>query len=225
MNETIAFCIDLVLHLDRHLAHLSASLGSWMYLILFTVIFCETGLVVTPFLPGDSLLFAVGTLVAIPGSDLSFPLMFVLLNIAAVAGDAVNYGIGRVVGPRVFRFEDSFFWNREHLQRAQQFYEKHGGKAIFLARFVPIIRTFAPFVAGVGQMNYFRFWVFNVSGGICWVGSFLGLGYLFGNTPFVKRNLSLMLPAIIVLSVLPIAFEWYRARRTAAAAAAPNAEN
>lgn len=225
MKSTITFLIDLILHLDRHLAELSSSLGSWMYVILFAVIFCETGLIVTPFLPGDSLLFAVGALVALPESHLNLGLMFTLLTIAAVIGDAVNYSAGRAIGPRVFHSEKSRLLNRKHLLRAQQFYEKHGGKAVFLARFLPIFRTFAPFVAGVGRMSYPRFWIFNVSGAICWVGLFLTGGYVFGNVPIVKRNFHLVILGIVFVSVIPVAVEWYRARKADAAdanAAEPN---
>jgi membrane-associated protein len=207
----------MVLHLDRYLADLSNSLGGWMYAILFAVVFCETGLIVTPFLPGDSLLFAVGALVAIPETQLSFPLMFILLLIAAILGDAVNYSIGRKLGPKVFSSETSRLLNRQHLDKAQAFYNKYGGKAIFLARFLPIVRTFAPFVAGIGKMNYARFWMFNVTGAICWVGIFLTAGYYFGNIPSVKKNFSLVILGIIVVSVLPVLYEWYKARKESAA--------
>lgn len=213
MRETIVWLIDLVLHLDRHLADLSASLGNWLYVILFAVVFCETGLILTPFLPGDSLLFAVGTLVANENSQLNLGLIFVLLTVAAIFGDAVNYAIGRTLGPKVFHSDKSRLLNRNHLLKAQAFYVRHGGKAIFLARFLPIIRTFAPFVAGAGRMNINRFWMFNVSGGICWVGLFLFGGYLFGNFPIVKKNFPLVILGIIVVSVLPVIYEWYRARK------------
>lgn len=215
VKESLAYLIHLILHLDEELSALSNSLGGWLYVILFAVVFCETGLIVTPFLPGDSLLFAVGALVALPETGLSLPLMFVLLTIAAIMGDAVNYRIGRMIGPRIFRSEKSRLLNKDHLLKAQRFYERHGGKAIFLARFVPIIRTFAPFVAGAGKMNYFRFWMFNVSGAIVWVGLFLTGGYLFGNLPIVKKYFSLVMLGIIFVSVLPIAFEWYRDRKQA----------
>ena len=215
MKESLAYLIDIVLHLDKHLSTLSSSLGSWLYVILFAVVFCETGLIVTPFLPGDSLLFAVGALVALPETGLSLPLMFVLLTVAAILGDAVNYRAGRMIGPKIFRSEKSWLLNQDHLLKAQRFYEKHGGKAIFLARFVPIVRTFAPFVAGAGRMNYFRFWMFNVSGAIIWVGVFLVGGYLFGNLKIVKKYFSLVMLGIIFVSVLPIAFEWWRDRKQA----------
>ena len=222
MKESLAYLIDLVLHLDKHLSTLSTSLGSWLYVILFAVVFCETGLIVTPFLPGDSLLFAVGALVALPEAGLSLPLMFVLLTVAAILGDAVNYRVGRMIGPKIFRSEKSLLLNKNYLLKAQRFYEKHGGKAIFLARFVPIVRTFAPFVAGAGKMNYFRFWMFNVSGAIIWVGMFLVGGYLFGNLAIVKRYFSLVMLGIIVVSVLPIAFEWWRDRKQTKTANASN---
>jgi membrane-associated protein len=209
--DQVKFLIDVVLHLDRHLADLSNTMGGWMYAVLFAVVFCETGLIVTPFLPGDSLLFAVGALVAIPEAHLSLPLMFVLLLVAAIAGDALNYSIGRRLGPTVFRSETNWLLNQSHLLKAQRFYERHGGKAIFLARFLPIVRTFAPFVAGIGRMNYSRFWMFNVSGAICWVGLFLLCGYFFGNVPIVKRNFSLVILGIIIVSVVPVVFEWYKA--------------
>ena len=215
VKESLSYLIDLVLHLDKHLEAMSKSLGGWLYVILFAVVFCETGLIVTPFLPGDSLLFAVGALVALPETGLSLPLMFVLLTVAAIMGDAVNYRIGRMMGPKIFHSEKSRLLNKEHLLKAQRFYERHGGKAIFLARFVPIIRTFAPFVAGAGKMNYFRFWMFNVSGAIIWVGLFLVGGYVFGNLPIVKKYFSLVMLGIIFVSVLPIAFEWWRDRKQA----------
>ena len=213
MKDSLAYVIDLILHLDKHLSALSNALGNWMYIVLFAVVFCETGLIVTPFLPGDSLLFAVGALIALPDAGLSFPLMFVLLTIAAVLGDAVNYRVGKAIGPRVFRSEKSRLLNKDHLLKAQRFYEKHGGKAIFLARFVPIVRTFAPFVAGAGNMNYARFWMFNISGAITWVGLCLTAGYIFGNMEIVKKNFSLVMLGIIFLSIVPIAIEWWRDRR------------
>ena len=211
--KALTYVIDLILHLDKHLSALSTSLGHWMYVVLFAVVFCETGLIVTPFLPGDSLLFAVGALIALPDAGLSFPLMFVLLTVAAVLGDAVNYRVGKTIGPKVFSSEKSRLLNKDHLLKAQRFYEKHGGKAIFLARFVPIVRTFAPFVAGAGNMNYARFWMFNISGAITWVGLCLTAGYIFGNMTIVKENFSLVMLGIIVLSIVPIAIEWWRDRK------------
>jgi membrane-associated protein len=215
MKETILYLIDVVLHLDRHLAQLSSSMGNWIYVVLFIIIFAETGLIVTPFLPGDSLLFAIGALIAVPDAGLSFPLMFALLLAAAIFGDAVNYSAGRLIGPKVFKSETSRLVNKEHLVRAQKFYEKYGGKAVFLARFAPIIRTFAPFVAGIGKMNYSKFWFYNISGAICWVGSFLIAGYYFGSLPFVKKYFQLVIVGIVFVSLLPIVYEWYKARREA----------
>jgi membrane-associated protein len=204
---------DVMTHLDRHLAGWAASMGGWLYLVLFLVIFCETGLVVTPFLPGDSLLFAVGALTALDGSPLKIAVIIPMLIIAAVLGDAVNYSIGRRIGPRVFVREDSILLNRKHLLRTQAFYEKYGGKTIIIARFVPIVRTFAPFVAGVGQMVYRRFFMFNVVGAIAWVVLFIPAGYLFGNLPFVQKQFHYVILAIIVLSVLPAVFEIWRERK------------
>jgi membrane-associated protein len=219
MKETLLYVVDVVLHLDKYLAQLSASLGNWTYAILFLIVFAETGLVITPFLPGDSLLFAVGALIALPNSELSFPVMFFLLLVAAILGDAVNYAAGRAIGPKVFRSQTSRLLNKEHLVRAQRFYEKYGGKAVFLARFAPIIRTFAPFVAGVGKMNYHKFWIYNVSGAICWVGSFLVAGYFFGSRPFVQKYFHLVIVGIVVVSLLPVVYEWYMARKEAKAVA------
>jgi membrane-associated protein len=210
--------IDIFLHLDRHLNDWAAGMGGWLYGLLFAVIFAETGLVVTPFLPGDSLLFAVGALAATDGSPLSLGLVCVLLCIAAIAGDAVNYAAGFKIGPRVFHSETSRLLNRRHLFRAQAFYEKYGGKTIVIARFVPIIRTFAPFVAGIGQMTYPRFALFNVAGGVAWVLLFTIGGYSFGNQEFVKRNFQYVILAIIVISLLPIVIEYLRARRLARSA-------
>jgi membrane-associated protein len=206
--------VEIFLHLDKHLNQWAGDLGGGLYGLLFAIVFCETGLVVTPFLPGDSLLFAVGALCAIDGSPISLPLIVVLLFAAAVIGDAVNYAIGRRLGPAVFKSEGSFLLNKKHLLRTQAFYEKHGGKTIVLARFMPIIRTFAPFVAGIGQMRYARFFTFNVAGAGAWVASFTLLGYFFGNVPAVKQNFTLVILAIIVLSVLPGVIEFLRARRT-----------
>jgi membrane-associated protein len=183
-----------------------------LYAVLFLIVFAETGLVVTPFLPGDSLLFALGALGA-RGIGINLPLVTVLLIVAAVLGDAVNYWIGYKLGPAVFKREDSKLLNKKHLVKAQEFYEKYGGKTIILARFVPVVRTFAPFVAGVGRMNFFRFWTYNVIGGIAWVLICVGAGRLFGNIPFVKKNFELVIVAIVVISVLPMAIEFWNARR------------
>jgi membrane-associated protein len=217
----MAEIIDVFLHLDVHLNEWAGALGPWLYVVLFLIVFCETGLVVTPFLPGDSLLFAVGALLSVPGTPLSLSTMVVLLCVAAILGDAVNYTIGYRVGPRVFTSETSWLLNKEHLVRTQKFYDKYGGKTIVLARFMPIVRTFAPFVAGIGQMNYSRFAMFNVSGGILWVCSFLFAGYFFGAVPVVKRNFHLVIVAIVIISVLPPIFEFLRARREGRQAAAP----
>ncbi len=212
--------LDVVLHLDAHLNQWAADLGPWTYVLLFAIVFCETGLVVTPFLPGDSLLFAVGALAATEGSPIEVVQVSLLLIVAAVVGDALNYSIGKVLGPRVFARESSRFLNKEHLARTQRFYEKHGGKTIIIARFVPIVRTFAPFVAGIGRMQYRRFALFNVTGGVAWVLGFVGAGYAFGNLPVVKTNFHYVILGIIVLSIVPGVIEWLRARAEAKRAAA-----
>ena len=218
--EFLQDVIDIFLHLDLHLNAWAGMLGPWLYLVLFLIIFCETGLVVTPFLPGDSLLFAVGALASVDGSSIRLPLLSVLLFGAAVAGDAVNYAIGSRIGPRVFSHSDSRLFNREHLIRTQRFYEKYGGKTIVLARFIPIIRTFAPFVAGIGTMAYSRFALFNVTGGALWVLSFVLGGFFFGNVPVVKQNFHYVIVAIIVISVMPPILEYLRARREGGAVTA-----
>jgi membrane-associated protein len=215
--DWIATLIDVVLHLDRHLSAVIETYGVWTYAILFLIIFCETGLVVTPFLPGDSLLFAVGAFAATGALDLA--LVIVLLGIAAIAGDSVNYAIGARVGPRVFRQEGVRFLNREYLDRTHQFYERHGAKTIVIARFVPIIRTFAPFVAGIGRMTYSRFLAYNIAGGVFWIASLTLAGYAFGNIPLVRRHFTLVILAIIVISVLPGVVEVLRQRAAARAAA------
>ncbi len=202
--------IDFFLHLDKHLAELIAQYGTWTYGILFLIVFCETGLVVTPLLPGDSLLFAAGTFAAL-GALHPF-ILFILLSAAAILGDTVNYWIGARIGPRAFSGKVPFL-NQTHLRKTEAFYEKHGGKTIVIARFVPIIRTFAPFVAGIGTMNYPRFLAYNVIGAVVWVGLFVYGGYLFGNIPVVRQNFTLVIVAIILVSVVPIAVEWVRARR------------
>ena len=204
--------IDLFLHLDQHLGQLISQYGTWTHLILFLIVFCETGLVVTPFLPGDSLLFAAGALAANENSGLNVVLLFILLALAAIIGDTVNYGIGHAIGPRAFQGNIRFL-KKEYLDRTHQFYEKHGGKAIVIARFIPIIRTFAPFVAGIGSMTYGKFIVYNIGGGIAWTAFFIFFGYIFGNLPIVKDNFSLVVIAIIVLSLLPPVFEYIQSRR------------
>jgi membrane-associated protein len=201
---------DLIVHLDRHLAVLLQQYGAWVYLLLFAIIFCETGLVVTPFLPGDSLLFIAGALAA--GGGIDVHVLALVLVAAAVLGNTVNYSVGRFIGPKVFQWEDSRFFNKRALERAHAFYEKHGGKTIIITRFVPILRTFAPFVAGIARMTYLNFTVYNVAGALAWVLLLLYAGYWFGNVPFVKQNLTWVILGIIVLSVTPLAFEYVRQR-------------
>ena len=201
---------DLLFHLDRHLAVLLQQHGAWVYLLLFVIIFCETGLVVTPFLPGDSLLFIAGALAA--GGAIDVHLLALLLVAAAVLGNTVNYSIGRYIGPKVFHWEESRFFNRRALDRAHAFYDKHGGKTIVITRFVPILRTFAPFVAGIARMTYLSFTAYNLAGALAWVLSLLYAGYWFGNVPFVNHNLTWVILGIVVLSVTPLAFEYVRQR-------------
>ena len=201
---------DLLVHLDRHLETLLQQHGAWVYLLLFAIIFCETGLIVTPFLPGDSLLFIAGALAA--GGGIDVHLLALLLVAAAVLGNTVNYSIGRFIGPKVFHWEESRFFNRRALDRAHAFYEKHGGKTIVITRFVPILRTFAPFVAGIARMTYLNFTAYNLAGALAWVLSLLYAGYWFGNVPFVKQNLTWVILGIVVLSVTPLAFEYVRQR-------------
>lgn len=215
--EFIGTLIDFVLHLDVHLNALITTYQLWTYLILFLVIFCETGLVVTPFLPGDSLLFAAGALSATPGSPLQPHWLFLVLTVAAIIGDTVNYWIGHAVGPKIFSQKKVRFLKKEHLEKTHAFYERYGGITIILARFIPIIRTFAPFVAGIGRMTYWRFISFNVIGGIAWVAIFIFGGYFFGNLPFVRRNFTVVIVAIILISVIPAVFEYLRHRRKSAA--------
>ncbi len=208
MTELIVWAIDFVLHLDRHLDVVIRSYGVWTYFLLFTIVFCETGLVVTPILPGDSLLFAVGTFAALGSLDLWW--VMVSLSVAAIAGDTVNYWIGYLVGPKVFTRKRSRFLKQEYLRRTHQFYEKYGGKTIIIARFVPIIRTFAPFVAGIGSMTYLRFVIYNIVGGVAWIMILVLAGYFFGNVPVVKRNFSLVIVAIIIISIMPGVIEFLR---------------
>lgn len=208
--------IEWVLHVDRHLRELMEAIGpGWLYLVLAGIVFCETGLVVTPFLPGDSLLFAVGALCALEGSPLQWWIMLPLLCAAAILGDAVNYWIGNYVGPRVFRSDTSRWFNKNYLLRAQAFYDRYGAKAIVMARFIPIVRTFAPFVAGIGKMNFLRFWFYNVVGGVVWVTLFLAAGYWMGSWEIVQKNFFLVTIGIIFVSILPIVWEWFQARREA----------
>ncbi len=211
--EMLHQLLDYFLHLDQYLNQAVVALGPWFYGLLFAIVFCETGLVVTPFLPGDSLLFAVGALAAGEGSPISLALAIGLLIVAAILGDAVNYAIGYRVGPAIFRREDSRWLNRKHLVKTQQFYEKYGAKTIVIARFVPIVRTFAPFVAGIGKMSYRRFAAYNVVGGVAWVVLFTLAGFHFGDLPWVKTNFHYVIVAIIVLSVIPPIVEILRSRR------------
>jgi membrane-associated protein len=226
--EFLKKLVDIVLHMSRHLEELVAQFGPWLYVILFLIIFCETGLVVTPFLPGDSLLFAVGALAAItpqPGAfGLNIWVLLIILIIAAILGDSLNYWIGKMFGnklpqkfPRLIK--------PQHIQKTHDFYERYGGKTIIIARFVPIVRTFAPFVAGIGQMTYSRFMAFNVSGALLWIGLLLPAGYFFGNLPWVKKNFSVVVLAIIILSILPAIFEFLRERNRLKKAAVTAAES
>jgi len=216
--EILHLFLDIVLHLDRHLAELLAQYGTWIYAILFLVIFCETGLVVTPFLPGDSLLFVAGALAATGGMDIW--VLAISLFAAAVLGDNLNYWIGRWIGPRVFKWENSRLFNRAAFDKTHAYFEHHGGKTIIIARFMPIARTFAPFVAGVGKMQYSRFLPLDVAGGALWIFSLTFAGYWFGNLPWIKANLSLMIFGIIGISLLPLAIAWIRAKLAARSAAA-----
>ncbi|MBI1883326.1 MAG: DedA family protein [Chlamydiae bacterium] len=203
--------IDFFLHLDQHLSVMIQNCGLWTYLILFLIVFCETGLVVTPILPGDSLLFAAGAFAA--QGSLKVEILLLILSFAAVAGDTLNYWIGAIVGPKVFHQEKSRFLKKEYLDRTHSFYEKYGAKTIILARFVPIVRTFAPFVAGIGKMSYTRFLSYNLLGGLAWIFAFILGGYFFGNLSYVKHNFTLVILAIIVISILPGAVEYVRQRK------------
>jgi len=207
--------IEWVLHVDKHLQELMVAIGAeWLYLVLFLIVFCETGLIVLPFLPGDSLLFAVGALCALPDSPLQLWVLLPLLSVAAILGDAVNYWAGFHTGPRIFKSESSRWFNRDHLLKAQGFYEKYGSKTIVIARFIPIVRTVAPFVAGIGKMNFAKFWLYNILGGVAWVSIFLLAGYFLGRLEFIQKNFFLVTIGIILVSVLPIAWEWFQSRRT-----------
>lgn len=203
----ISQLIDFILHIDKHLALLTAQYGVWVYVILFIVVFCETGLVVTPFLPGDSLLFAAGAITAASNGALNIYLIIVVLLAAAVIGDAVNFAIGQFFGEKLFANPHSRIFKQEYLQKTHAFYEKYGGKTIILARFIPIVRTFAPFVGGMGKMRYGQFLRYNIIGAFLWVVSITTLGYLFGNVPTVKNNFGLVVIAIIIISLLPMLFE------------------
>ena len=207
--------VDFVVHIDHHLDQIIQTYGTWTYLLLFVIVFCETGLVVTPFLPGDSLLFAVGAFAARGSLDLTRSLS--VLAIASILGDTTNYLIGTRVGPAIFQKKESRFFDPAHLEKAHRFYEKHGAKTIVLARFLPILRTFSPFVAGIGRMRYPKFLVYSVSGGAVWVGLFVLAGYFFGNIPIVRDNFSIVILGIIVLTTLPVISEFIRSRRRPAA--------
>jgi membrane-associated protein len=212
--ELAAAFIDIVLHLDRHLQWLVENYGVWIYAILFLIIFCETGLVVTPFLPGDSLLFVAGAVAAAGGMYIHA--LFAVLAAASFSGDNTNYWIGRFIGPRVFTRDRSWLFNPAHLLRTQRFYERHGGKTITIARFVPIIRTFAPFVAGIGRMRYGRFLFYSFAGSVLWISSLTYAGYYFGNIPAVKQNLALVIVGIVILSIMPGVLEYLRSRARSA---------
>jgi membrane-associated protein len=209
--DLVSGFVDLVLHLDQHLRSLAQSYVSWIYAILFLIVFLETGVVVTPFLPGDSLLFVAGTVAA--AGELNVHGLVLLLIAAAIAGDSLNYAIGRYLGPKVFRFEDSKLFKRSYVDRTHAFFERHGGKAIIMARFVPIIRTYAPFVAGIGGMSYRHFLVFNVTGAVLWVALLAYAGFFFGNLPLVSNNLTAVILGIVVLSIMPAIVEFWRTRR------------
>lgn len=211
--EFFAPLLDIVLHLDKHLEALVSAYGIWIYAILFAVIFSETGFVVTPFLPGDSLLFIAGALAALGNMDIS--LLILTLTAAAILGNTVNYSIGRYFGPKVFHWENSRFFNKAALMKTHLYYEKHGGKTLVISRFLPLFRTFAPFVAGIGSMSYARFTLFNVVGAVAWVVSLTLAGYWFGNMPWIKQNLTLVIVGIIVLSLLPVVIGALKARSTA----------
>jgi len=216
--EFFAWLWDIAVHLDRHLAELLAQYGRWIYALLFLIVFCETGLVVTPFLPGDSLLFVAGAVWA--AADMDARVLAAALGAAALCGDNVNYWVGRYLGPRVFRWENSRWFNRNALDYTHAFYERHGGKTIIIARFIPLVRTFAPFVAGVGRMRYARFLAFSVAGAALWVIPIVTAGYFFGNVPLIKNNLTIVIFAIIALSLSPVAVQYLRARRARAAVSA-----
>ena len=210
--ELLTHFIDIVLHLDVYLASLVAQYGPWIYAILFAIIFAETGFVVTPFLPGDSLLFVAGALAAVGGMDIG--VLILTLSLAAVLGNSLNYSIGRYLGPKVFQWPDSRFFNRRALEKTHAFYALHGGKTLVMSRFLPLFRTFAPFVAGIGAMPWARFTLFNMAGGIAWVGSLCLVGYWFGNVPVIKNNLTVAIVAIVAVSLVPAVIGWWRHRRS-----------
>lgn len=213
--------VDMITHMDAYLNQAADWLGPWLYVLLFLIIFCETGLVVTPILPGDSLLFAIGALTTVQGAVIDFwPTLFLLI-VAAILGDAVNYSIGHFFGPKIFTRSDSRWLNKQHLVKTHEFYEKYGGKTIIIARFLPIVRTFAPFVAGIGKMQYRRFAAYNVVGAILWVAGFLWAGQQFGNLPVVKRNFHFVVFGIIGVSLLPLVYEFIKSRRKSPASTSP----
>lgn len=214
--ETLQFLLQYILHIDKYLIAFVTTYGVWAYFTLFLIVFCETGLVVMPFLPGDSLLFAAGSIAANSSEALNIQLLFLILTIASILGNKVNYFVGRFIGPKVFSAKDSWLLNKKHLEETHQFYEKHGGKTIIMARFIPIIRTFAPFVAGIGYMSIRQFSVFNIFSAILWVGCLLGLGYYFGTIPLIKENFAIVIYAIIIISLLPptFAFIYRKLQRT-----------
>lgn len=214
--ELLLYFFDIILHLDKHLALLVQQYGTWIYVILFAIIFSETGFVVTPFLPGDSLLFVAGAVAAVGDMDLG--LLIGVLILAAVLGNSLNYGIGRYLGPKVFQWPDSRFFNRVALDKTHAFYDRHGGKTIVLSRFLPLFRTFAPFVAGIGAMDWRRFTAFNLAGGVLWVVSLTLAGYWFGNLPLIRNNLSLVVVGIVVISLVPVLVGWWKHRQEVAAA-------
>jgi len=214
----IGSLIDFVLHLDKHLGWVLESAGLWSYLLFFVIIFAETGLVVTPFLPGDSLVFTLGTLAAVKGSPLHVGWVFVILSLAAILGDSANYAVGKYFGSIILKKQGAWFLKKEHIDRTHRFYEKYGSKTIVLARFVPIVRTFAPFVAGVGRMSYPRFLAYNVAGGLLWISLFAFGGYFIGDIPIVKKNFGLVIIAIIMISILPAVIEVLKERRRQPAA-------
>lgn len=217
--EMILKFFDILLHLDKYINVVIQDYGQWTYLILFIIIFCETGLVVTPFLPGDSLLFVAGAFAALGSLNLVWVL--VILSAAAILGDTINYWVGNFIGPKVFQMQNSRIFKKEYLDRTHQFYEKYGPITIVIGRFVPIIRTFAPFLAGVGSMTYGKFLTYNVVGGVLWIFSFTLGGYFFGNLPFVKKNFTFVIFAIIIISVMPTVIEYFRQRKAAKTAGKP----